>query len=141
MAPKKHLIFYRRRVEDDLCSQGFAVEARSSAPALESAQVESEAAEIKANDLSRRESHAFASSSNGTSNGQALHDASDPSEAAPEISDVLAAEITLCDEVDDIVEIIADEADLMSASGLAAALKRWCFLSQLAQFCLNIWIY
>ena len=73
---------------------------------------------------SRLESHSHASSSNGS--GKGFYEGAGPGdvEVARERLDPFSTEISMCEEIDDILEIVAEEADGMTGTNLAAALKR-----------------
>ena len=73
---------------------------------------------------SRQESHLHASSSNGSGIYEGSGSAAEPA-AFSEPIDGFTLEINACDDIDDILEIVGDEADMMSGSSLAAALKRY----------------
>ena len=79
--------------------------------------------DIDGEEPSRQDSHLHASSSNGSSfyegSGSGAEDL-----AASDAVDGFTLEINACDDIDDILEIVGDEADVMSGSNLAAALKR-----------------
>lgn len=103
-------------------SRGTPLYAASTLESMQRADFDSEVSEEEANELARQESHQHASSSNGVG----FYEGAGPgtSEIASEPVDALAAEINACDETDDITEIVGDEAEVMSGTSLAAALKR-----------------
>ena len=132
------LAFTRSRCKPIICKvhlQGARGRQNVAASVLENPATRSETSTAEVNseessgedplESSRQNSHQHASSSNGNS----MYDGSGSGHEAMPSTDVVdgfTLEINACDEIDDILEIVGDEADVMSGSSLAAALKRYC---------------
>ena len=85
--------------------------------------------ELSREEPSRQDSHLHASSSNGSGFYEGSGSGAEDLATAGGV-DGFTLEINACDEIDDILEIVGDEADVRSGSNLAAALKRYeicCF--------------